>query len=104
MRYDHVTDNLFIICHFIKIMCNDTDLVSRESIDNIKRHDSDYEKDNASVVIGNIFQHELRAYEVVCIVNSLVESKKIEGSGQSTINLLCDNVKQSLINYYTSDN
>lgn len=75
MIYDHVDGDFFIICHFTKMMCNNTDLVGRRIIDNIKSHDCDYEKDEFGVEIGNIFQHNLGVNEVVCISNGFVECK-----------------------------
>ena len=54
MRYDHVAGKLFITCHFTKMMCNYTDLIGKHIIDNIKRHDCDYEKDDFGVEIDDI--------------------------------------------------
>ena len=71
MRYDHVAGKLFITCHFTKMMCNYTDLIGKNIIDDIKRHDCDYEIDNSGVVIGENIQHKSAAYKVVRIHNVL---------------------------------
>ena len=49
MRYDHVAGNLFITYHFTKMMCNYTDIIGKNIIDNIKRYDCDYENDDFGV-------------------------------------------------------
>ena len=64
MRYDYVADKLFITYHFFKMMCNYTDLIGKHIIDNIKRHDCDYEMDDFGVVVGENILHEYAAYKV----------------------------------------
>ena len=45
-------------------MCNYTDLIGKHIIDNIKRHDCDYEMDDFGVVVGENILHEYAAYKV----------------------------------------
>ena len=85
------------------MMCNNTDLAGKNIINNIKRCDCDYEKDEFGVEIGNILQHEFKAYKVVCISNGLVECRMKEGTGEETISLLVVDVKQRLVDYYDND-
>ena len=103
MRYDHVAGKLFITCHFTKMMCNYIDLIGKNIIDNIKRHDCDYEKDEFGAEIGNILQHKFGAYEIVCIINGLVECRKVEGPGEQTITLPFAEIKQQLVKYYANN-
>ena len=103
MRYNYVASKRFITFHFTKIMCNDTDLASKKIIDNIERHDYDYEDDEFGVEISNILHHKFGAYEVVCISNNLVEYRMKEGTREEKISLPFEDVKQRLVDYYTND-
>ena len=103
MRYDHVAGKLFITCHFTKMMCNYTDLIGKDIIDDIKRHDCDYEMDNFGVAIGENIQHELAIYKVVRINNGFVECRLAEGEGEQAITLPFAEVKQQLVNYYANN-
>ena len=103
MRYDHVAGKIFITCHFTKMMSNYTALIGKNIIDNIKRHDCDYEKDEFGAEIGNILQHKFGAYEIVCIINGLVECRKVEGPGEQTITLPFAEIKQQLVKYYANN-
>ena len=100
MIYDHVAGKLFITCHFTKMMCNYTDLIDKNMIDDIKRHDCDNEIDNSGVVIGENIQHKSEAYKVVRINNEFVECRLAEGIGEETITLPLAEVKQQIDNYY----
>ena len=82
------------------MICNYTDLIGKNIIDDIKRHDYDYEIDNSGVVIGENIQHKSAAYKVVRINNDFVECRLAEGIGEETITLPLAEVKQQIDNYY----
>ena len=65
-------------------MCNYTNLIGKHIIDNIKRHNYDYEKNDFGVEIDDIVQHEIVAYEVGLINNGLIECRKVEEPGEQS--------------------
>ena len=95
--------NFFITCHFTKMMCNYTDLIGENIIDDIKRHDCDYEIDNFGVAIGENIQHKSAAYKAVRINNDFVECRLAEGLGEQTITLPFAKVKHQIDYYYDND-
>ena len=103
MRYDHVAGKIFITCHFTKMMSNYTALIGKNIIDNIKRHDCNYEMDDFGVVIGESILHDYAAHKVVRIHNCFVECRKVEGPGEQTITLTFAELKQQLVNYYANN-
>ena len=82
------------------MICNYTDLIGKNIIDDIKRHDCDYKIDNSGFVIGENIQHKSAAYKVVRIHNDFVECRLAERIGEETITLPLAEVKQQINNYY----